>query len=284
MQNLSVEDTHFTESPLNINGNLIDFKIPKIMGILNITDDSFYEKSRIDSDVQLLTQAEKMLSEGATFLDLGAMSTRPNALKVVLNLEQKRIKQSVSSIKKEFPTALISIDTFRSEIAQCGIDEGASMINDISGFNFDSKLLEVVSRNKVAYVLMHSKGNLKTMHDSHLYENLTQEVINYFHEKVEILIQSGVYSIILDPGFGFSKNLEQNYELLNQMNRIKILERPILAGLSRKSMIYKKLGISPENSLNGTTALNAFALAEGASILRVHDVAPATEIIKLLYA
>lgn len=284
MQNLSVEDTHFSESQLKINGKLIDLKTPKIMGILNITDDSFYFKSRIESDVQLLKQAEKMLDEGATFLDLGAMSSRPNATQFTNETEKSRIASSVELILKEFPDALISVDTFRADVAQAGIDAGASIINDISGFSFDPKLLEVVARNKVAYILMHLQGNFETMHQVYSYQNVTKEVIQYFHEKIEILLKSGIHSIILDPGFGFSKNLEQNYQLLREMDRIQILERPVLVGISRKSMIYKKLGISAEEALNGTTALNSFALSKGASILRVHDVAPAKEIIDLLYA
>lgn len=284
MQNLSVEDTHFSESQLKINGKLIDLKTPKIMGILNITDDSFYFKSRIESDGQLLKQAEKMLSEGATFLDLGAMSSRPNAIQIDQKTEISRIASSVELILKEFPNTLISIDTFRADVAQAGIDAGASIINDISGFSFDPKLLEVIARNKVAYILMHLQGNFETMHQVYSYQNVTKEVIQYFHEKIEILLKSGIHSIILDPGFGFSKNLEQNYQLLRDMDRIQILERPVLVGISRKSMIYKKLGISAEEALNGTTALNSFALSKGASILRVHDVAPAKEIIDLLYS
>ncbi len=284
MQNLSVEDTHFSESQLKINGKLIDLKTPKIMGILNITDDSFYFKSRIESDGQLLKQAEKMLSEGATFLDLGAMSSRPNAIQIDHETEISRIASSVELILKEFPHALISIDTFRADVAQAGIDVGASIINDISGFSFDPKLLEVIARNKVAYILMHLQGSFETMHHAYCYQNVTKEVIQYFHEKIEILLKSGIHSIILDPGFGFSKNLEQNYQLLREMDRIQILERPVLVGISRKSMIYKKLGISAEEALNGTTALNSFALSKGASILRVHDVAPAKEIIALLYS
>lgn len=282
MRNLSVEDTYFKANQINVNGNLIDFTIPKIMGILNLTEDSFYQKSRFTSDLELLKQSEKMISEGATFLDLGAFSTRPNAKIIERTQEISRIATATKIILKEFPSTVISIDTFRSDVAQAGIDAGAGIINDISGFSFDPKMLETVTKNKIPYVLMHLHGTFETMHNTYSYSSISEEVINYFHEKIAILREHHIHDIILDPGFGFSKNLEQNYELFHRLEELLLLNRPLLVGISRKSMIYKKLGITAEESLNGTSALNAIAITKGASILRVHDVAPAMEIVKLL--
>ena len=282
MRNLRVEDTYFKANQINVNGNLIDFTVPKIMGILNLTEDSFYQNSRFASDLELLNQSEKMISEGATFLDLGAFSTRPNAKKVDIALEISRISSATQIILKEFPSTMVSIDTFRNDVAQAGIDAGAGIVNDISGFSFDPKMLETITRNKIPYVLMHVQGTFETMHNEYHYSSICAEVIDYFLEKISILKEHHLHDIILDPGFGFSKNIEQNYDLFRRLEQLLILNRPLLVGISRKSMIYKKLGISAEESLNGTCALNAIALTKGASILRVHDVAPAMEIVKLL--
>ena len=282
MRNLRVEDTYFKANQINVNGNLIDFTVPKIMGILNLTEDSFYQNSRFASDLELLNQSEKMISEGATFLDLGAFSTRPNAKKVDIALEISRISSATQIILKEFPSTMVSIDTFRNDVAQAGIDAGAGIVNDISGFSFDPKMLETITRNKIPYVLMHLQGTFETMHNEYHYSSICGEVMDYFLEKISILKEYHLHDIILDPGFGFSKNIEQNYGLFEQLEQLLILNRPLLVGISRKSMIYKKLGIAAEESLNGTTALNAIALTKGASILRVHDVAPAMEIVKLL--
>jgi len=282
MQNLSVEDTYFKANQINVNGKLIDFTVPKIMGIINITEDSFYSKSRYKTDLEILNQSEKMISEGATFLDLGAFSTRPISQIVDISQEIDRITTATKRILKEFPTTIISIDTFRGEVAQAGIDAGARIINDISGFSFDPKMLETVARNKVPYILMHLQGTFETMHNAYSYESIGGEVMDYFLEKISILKEHHLHDIILDPGFGFSKNSAQNYDLFHQLDSLRIMNRPLLVGVSRKSMIYKKLGITAEESLNGTTALNAIALAKGASILRVHDVAPAKQIIQLL--
>jgi len=282
MRKLSVEDTYFKVNSINVNGKLIDFSIPKVMGILNLTTDSFYQKSRLTTDKELLKQAEIMLFEGADILDLGALSTRPSATLIDISEEISTIEQATKTILKEFPETIISIDTFRNEVAHAGIDAGAGIINDISGFSFDPKMLETVARNKVPYILMHLKGTFETMHNSYSYTSILNEVLDYFLEKIALLKEHGINDIILDPGFGFSKDMTQNYELFEQLDLLHILERPLLVGISRKSMIYKKLGITAEESLNGTSALNAIALTKGASILRVHDVAPAVEIVKLL--
>lgn len=282
IQNLSVEDTYFKANQLNVNGNLIDLTVPKIMGILNITEDSFYVSSRLKSDLQLLKQAKKHLEEGATFLDIGAHSTRPGAQKVSLLDEISKITGALDQLLKEFPRATISVDTFQAEIAQSAVEHGAGMINDISGFNFDPKMLDVLSTVSIPYVLSHVKGSFETMHNPVEYQRLVPELLSYFQTKISLLTDRNVNDIIIDPGFGFSKSLEQNYELLEHLEQFQLLGRPLLAGLSRKSMIYKKLGITPEESLNGTTVLNTIALQKGAKILRVHDVAAAKEIIDLI--
>ncbi len=282
MQKLSVEDTYFKPNPINVNGKLIDFSIPKVMGILNVTDDSFYEGSRLSSDKDVLTRAKLMIEEGADFLDIGGFSTRPLAREVLIEEEKRKVSLAITAILEEFPSALISVDTFRSEVAQAAIDSGASIINDISGFNFDPEIVNTAARNNVPYVLMHLQGTLETMHKSYHYNSIINEVKSYFEEKIDYLLNKKVNDIILDPGFGFSKSLEQNYELFSQIESLKSFERPLLIGVSRKSMIYKRLNCSAEESLNGTIALNAIALTKGASILRVHDVKEAKSLIHLL--
>lgn len=265
----------------------MDFTIPEIMGILNVTEDSFYEGSRLKTDSELLTKAEQHLSEGALFLDLGGFSTRPGAIPVEEPVELLRVQSAVRQLKRTFPEAVISVDTFRGSVAQSAIDEGAAIVNDISGFRFDERLLEVIASNEVTYVLMHVEGTFDTMHrvsretvKSHD-SGIVERVGDYFTGKLAVLKEKGVSNIILDPGFGFSKTLEENYELLHGMDALQVFERPVLAGVSRKSMIYKKLGITPEESLNGTTVLNTVAVMKGAGILRVHDVKACREVIAL---
>ena len=262
----------------------MDFTVPKIMGILNVTEDSFFSESRLKSDSELLKMAEKHLSEGATFLDLGGFSTRPGAVDVDEQTEQLRIQSALKQLKNEFPDALISVDTFRGKVARTAIDEGASMINDISGFQFDDTLLDVLAVTKIPYVLMHVEGTFDTMHDITVSHDpdITERLTNYFEKKLTLLDEKGVKDVILDPGFGFSKTMDENYELLHRMDELHIFRKPLLVGISRKSMIYKKLGITPEESLNGTTALNTLAVLKGAGILRVHDVNACREIIDLL--
>lgn len=274
------KDTFFKPKHiLNVGGRIIDLAAPKVMGIVNLTPDSFYEGSRKQSDLEVLATAEKMLMDDADFLDLGAYSTRPDAEDISVDEEASRLLPAIQSLKKEFPKAILSVDTFRANIAEKAVNEGAHIINDISGGTLDERMFETIGKLNVPYVLMHTKGNPKTMNQLNQYDNLTQEIVSHLSERVAQLKAFGVKDIIVDPGFGFAKNIDQNYQLLNQMQRLKILGLPILAGLSRKSMIWKTLGITAGEALNGTTVLNTIALQNGASILRVHDVKEAKECI-----
>ena len=280
---MTAKDTFFkVKKTLNVGGKIIDLTQPKVMGILNITPDSFFSGSRLQSEKEILLQAEKMLSEGADFLDLGAYSSRVGATDISPEEEEKRLIPAIQIISKNFPEALLSVDTFRAAIAEKAIGSGAHIINDISGGNLDENMFKAVGKLNVPYILMHMKGTPQTMKDLNQYENMMQEISYYFSEKIEQLKSAGVKDIILDPGFGFAKNIEQNFKLLQHLEDFRILGFPVLAGLSRKSMIWRSLNISPEQALNGTTALNTIALANGASILRVHDVREAKECIKLL--
>lgn len=252
------------------------------MGILNVTPDSFYEGSRINSDKLIIQKASQMLEEGATILDIGGYSTRPNADDISIEEEINRVVPTIHSIKKEFPKAIISIDTFRSKVAREAVNAGADLINDVSGGNLDSQMFETVANLKVPYILMHMRGTPQTMKTLTDYENIIAEMMTYFHNKIMTLKNYGVEEIILDLGFGFAKTIEQNYFLLKNLAVFEQLELPILAGLSRKSMIYKRLDIPVSEALNGTTVLNTIALQNGAKILRVHDVKPAMEAIQLL--
>jgi len=274
--------TAFEKKTLNVGGRLIDFEIPKIMGILNITPDSFFEGSRVDSIQQALETAERMFNEGADFIDVGAYSSRPGASDVSESEEISRLLPIVKALIKEFPQALISVDTFRSKIAEAGILEGASIINDISAGDLDVNMIETVARLKVPYIIMHMKGTPQTMKGLAQYDNVVTDVMKYLFKKIEQLEQAGIADYVLDPGFGFAKTIEHNYELLNQFELFKSLGAPVLAGLSRKSMIWKVLGIENKDALNGTTVLNTIALMKGADILRVHDVKPAVEAVTLM--
>jgi dihydropteroate synthase len=271
-----------TNKTLNVKGQLIDLSTPKIMGILNVTPDSFFDGNRYTNLSQALRQAEKMIGEGATFIDVGGYSSRPGAIHISAEEEIQRVIPVVKAISFNFPQAFISIDTFRSPVARQAIQEGASIINDISGGELDDQMFKTVRELQTPYILMHTRGTPQTMAALNQYENLTKEVIDYFHPKIDRLQNGGVKDIIVDPGFGFAKSGEQNFELLNQLDLLKILGKPILAGLSRKSMIWKTLNITSEEALNGTTSLHTIALLKGASILRVHDVKEASEVIKLV--
>lgn len=266
---------------INCNGNLIDLTIPKVMGILNVTPNSFYDGGKYNDESQILKHAEKLLSEGADFIDIGAYSSKPNAEFVSEEQEIERILPIVNLVLKEFPKAIISIDTFRAKVAQVCIESGAAIINDISAGKLDEKMLETVAKFNVPYVMMHMKGNPNTMQSLTQYENIVKEMLFYFSERIAAARQFGINDIIIDPGFGFAKTLEQNYEVLQKSDYFKILELPMIIGISRKSMIYKTLATTPENALNGTTFLNAIALSKGANILRVHDVKEAVECVKL---
>ncbi len=282
---IACEDTfiHMKKS-LNCKGKLLDLSTPVIMGILNITPDSFYDGGQITGVDSALRLAESMLIEGALILDIGGQSTRPGAKSINSTEEWKRIGPSLISIKKHFPDAIISIDTFYSEVAKNAVEEGASIINDISAGEFDKGMFSFVLQRQVPYILMHMKGSPENMQENPQYENVVSEVLNYFINRVSHLKMMGLNDIIIDPGFGFGKTIENNFSLLKNLSLFQILDCPILAGVSRKSMITKTLNISPAEALNGTTALNAFALLNGASILRVHDVAEAMEANKLVIA
>ena len=267
---------------LNLKGELIDLSSPCVMGILNLTPDSFYSNSRISTIDLALKRAETCLEEGALFIDIGAYSSRPGADEISTDEELKRIVPVVAAISERFPEAKLSIDTFRARVARETIEAGAHIINDISGGTLDEGLFETVAALNVPYILMHMQGNPQTMQQDPVYENIGLEVVDYFAEKVNILKRLGVKDIILDPGFGFAKTIAHNYQLLNQLENLDLFELPVLVGFSRKSMIYNFLGITPETALNGTTVLNTLALQKGASILRVHDVSAAAECIALV--
>jgi dihydropteroate synthase len=270
------------KTTLNAKGKLIDLSSPTVMAILNITPDSFYDNSRVKSVDDALFRTEKFLQEGASFIDIGAYSSRPGADEISAAEELERIIPVIQAINQRFPEAILSIDTFRAEVALQGIQAGAHLINDISGGELDEAMFDTVAKLQVPYILMHMKGTPQTMHIEPHYDNVLLEVIDYFVKKVAALRALGVKDIILDPGFGFAKRREHSYELLNHMEDLKIFGLSILVGVSRKSMIHKSLNISPEEALNGTTVLNTIALLKGASILRVHDVQAAMECIKLL--
>ena len=267
---------------INCAGKLIDLSIPKIMGILNITPDSFYDGGRYNSDKKILDHVEKMIIDGAVFIDIGAYSSRPGGVDIDENEELKRIIPAIELVNKKFPEIIISIDTFRSKVAEACLNSGASIINDISASQLDEKMMETISKYNVPYIIMHMKGNPQNMMDKTNYDDMLQEMIKYFSKKINQAISYKINDIIIDPGFGFAKNIKQNYDLLNHLDLLKILDKPIMVGISRKSMIYKSLDSTPEEALNGTTVLNTVALIKGASILRVHDVKEANECIKLI--
>ena len=266
---------------INCKGQLIDLSTPKVMGILNVTPNSFYDGGKFTLSENGLSQVGKMLDEGATFIDIGAYSSKPNAEFVSEEEERSRILPVVQGILKQFPDALLSIDTFRSGIAAVCIENGAAIINDISAGNLDEKMMEVISKYNVPYIMMHMRGTPQTMQSLTNYENIVKEIVFYFSEKVSKARSLGINDLIIDPGFGFAKTLEQNYEVLRNLELFQILDLPILAGISRKSMVYKPLGVTANEALNGTTVLNTIALTKGATILRVHDVKEAMECVKL---
>jgi dihydropteroate synthase len=266
---------------INCKQNLIDLSTPKIMGILNVTPDSFYDGGKHKDKKALLLAIEHMLKEGATFIDIGAYSSRPNADFVSEEEELKRLLPIIEQLVKTFPDILISVDTFRSQVAKQAIVTGASLINDISAGHLDENMLQIVSELKVPYIMMHMRGNPQTMQQQTDYNDLINDIIFYFSERIEKARRLGINDLILDPGFGFAKTKNQNFELLNQLELFRILDIPILVGVSRKSMIYKTLDVTAQHALNGTTALHMVALQKGAKILRVHDVKEAVECIKL---
>jgi len=267
---------------LNIGGKLLDLSTPQVMGILNVTPDSFYSGSRVLQVEDAYMKAERMISEGASILDLGGHSTRPGADAVSEEEELKRVLPIVELIQKHFPNAIISIDTFRSTVARQAVAAGAHIVNDIAGGNLDPMMFETVAALNVPYILMHSRGTPQTMKELNHYENLVTDVLRELQAKIYQLQQLGVKDIVADMGFGFAKNADQNYVLLNELKAFQVLNVPLLIGVSRKSMIWRKLNITADQSLNGTTVLNTIALMNGANILRVHDVKEAVEAVKLV--
>jgi dihydropteroate synthase len=269
---------------INCNGDLIDLKTPRVMGILNQTPDSFYDGGRYGDATVMLRQVEQMLGEGASFIDIGGYSSRPGASEVTESEEINRVVPTIKAVLKAFPGTLISIDTFRSHVAQAAIDAGATMINDISGGDRDPEMYQVAARNQVPYILMHMRGTPKTMTQLTQYDNIVLEVAQEFAKKIKRIRTYGVNDLIIDPGFGFAKTMEQNYTLLNELDHLKLLNTPILVGVSRKSMIYRLLKINADQALNGTTSANTIALLNGANILRVHDVAAAMQAVQIVTA
>jgi dihydropteroate synthase len=266
---------------INCKGQLIDLSTPKVMGILNVTPNSFFDGGKYKNESDILFQTQKMLHEGATFIDIGAYSSKPNAELVSEDEELARITPVVNLILKEFPEALLSIDTFRGLIAKESIENGAALINDISAGHLDDSMLHTIAEYNVPYCMMHMRGTPNTMQSLTHYEDIVKEILFYFSERIHKARSLGINDLIIDPGFGFAKTLEQNYEVFRKLELFQILELPLLVGISRKSMIYKLLKTNVNEALNGTTALNTMALTKGASILRVHDVKEAMDCITL---
>lgn len=278
----SKDKAFYSKNTLNVNGNILDLSIPKIMGVLNVTDDSFYDGGKYLNAKAISLQAERLIEEGADILDIGGYSSRPGAVHIDESTEIERVKKGIKSIKDVGADLPISIDTFRSGIAREAIELGAGIINDISGGSLDTNMFQTISEYKVSYILMHMLGTPQNMTQNTSYENIIIEMVNYFSKKLKELTQFGIKDVIIDVGFGFAKTTLQNYHLLNHLKYFGILNTPLLAGISRKSMVYKVLQTEPDQALNGTTALHAVALLKGAKILRVHDVKEAKEVIGLI--
>ena len=266
---------------INCKGNLIDCNIPKVMGILNVTPNSFFDGGKYSDTEAILLQVEKMLQEGATFIDVGGYSSKPNAEFVSEQEELNRILPIVQLILNRFPETLLSIDTFRSSVAKACLENGAAMINDISAGKLDDKMLETIANFQVPYCMMHLRGTPETMQTQTNYDDIVKEMLFYFSERVAAARAFGINDLIIDPGFGFAKTTEQNFEVLQKLELFQTFELPILVGFSRKSMIYKTLNSNASEALNGTTVLNTLGLSKGAKILRVHDVKEAVECVKL---
>lgn len=266
---------------INIRGRLFDLSEPKVMGILNLTPDSFYDGGVHNEINKIEDHVNKMVNDGMDILDIGGYSSKPGAKNISVDEELSRVIPILKHIRKIFPDLVISIDTFRSKIAGTSLDEGADMINDISGGTLDKNMMSVVAKNNCPYILMHMQGNPQNMQNDPSYENVTLEIIQYLAQRIKIAHDNNIVDLIVDPGFGFGKTLEHNFEILNNLDKFNVLDTPILAGFSRKSMIYKTLKTSSEKALNGTSSLNTIALTKGAKILRVHDVKEAKECIIL---
>jgi len=269
---------------LNCKGRLLVIDKPLVMGIINATPDSFFGGSRFSAFDEIVAQAEKMMNDGADIIDIGGQSTRPGSELIPADEEIERVVPAIKTIAKKFPKTFISIDTFYSKVVTAAVDAGATIINDISAGSMDNKMIKTIAELKTPYLLMHMKGTPQTMQQNAVYENVTGEVLDFFITKTQELKNAGIIDIIIDPGFGFSKTIAQNFELLKNLSVFKMLDKPIMLGISRKSTIYKTLGVNADDALNGTTVLNTIGLMNGASILRVHDVKEAKEAVKLFSA
>ena len=268
---------------INVGGKLMDLSEPQVMGILNITPDSFYSESRKNTEEEIAGRVNAILAEGGSIIDVGAYSSRPGADNISAEEEKDRLRGALQILRRTAPEAVVSVDTFRADVARMCVEEyGVQIINDISGGQLDPQMFETVAALGVPYVLMHMKGNPQTMQQEPHYDDLLTEMLQYFGSKVQQLHELGVKDIILDPGFGFAKTMDHNYELMNRLQDLSVLELPLLVGVSRKSMIYKLLDSTPEGALNGTSVLNTLALLKGASILRVHDVKAAVEVVQIV--
>ena len=268
---------------INVGGKLMDLGEPQVMGILNVTPDSFYSASRKNTEQEISDRVQAILAEGGSMIDIGAYSSRPGADDVSAEEEMDRLRGGLKILRNIAPDAVVSVDTFRADVAKMCVEEfGVQIINDISGGELDDRMFDTVAALGVPYILMHMKGDPQTMQNGPHYDDLLAEMLRYFGTKVQQLHELGVKDVILDPGFGFAKTLEHNYELMNRMQDLQVLELPMLVGISRKSMIYRLLGTSPEEALNGTSVLNTLALLKGASILRVHDVKAAIEVVQIV--
>lgn len=260
---------------------MFEFNRPVVMGIINATPDSFFEGSRVNSAEAILSAATKMIKEGAEILDVGGYSSRPGAADVSITEECERVQNAIQIIRSQFPNILISVDTFRAKVAAAGFEAGANIVNDISGGKLDDKMFQTVAELNMPYIMMHMKGSPQTMSSETEYEHLVKDINYYFSEQIFQARQAGIKDIIIDPGFGFAKSIEQNFELMQKLDLLQLHDCPILVGISRKSMIYKSLGITAQEALNGTSVLNGYALEKGAMILRVHDVKEAVEAVQL---
>ena len=268
---------------INVNGRLMDLSEPQVMGILNVTPDSFYAGSRMETEKDIINRLHQITSEGASILDIGAYSSRPDAEHISTEEEMNRLRTGLDLVRKHQPEAVVSVDTFRADVAKMCVEEfGAAMINDISAGQLDAAMFGTIAQLGVPYIMMHMQGTPQNMQMNPHYDNLLKELFLYFAERVQKLRDLGAKDIIIDPGFGFGKTLEHNYELMNHLDEFRLFELPLLVGISRKSMIYKLLGTTPEEALNGTTVLNTLALMKGANILRVHDVKAAKEAVTLV--
>ena len=270
---------------INVKGRLLDLATPQVMGILNVTPDSFYSGSRMQTEEDIAARARQILDEGASIIDIGAYSSRPNAEHISAEEEMRRLRTGLEILNRNHPDAIISVDTFRADVAEeCVKEYGVAIINDIAAGEMDHRMFQTVADLGVPYIMMHMQGTPQSMQQAPHYDNVLKEVLYYFSEKVQKLRDLRAKDIIIDPGFGFGRTLEHNYELLDKMEEFQIFELPVLVGVSRKSMIYRLLGGGPEDALNGTSVVNTIALMKGADILRVHDVRAASEAVKIVAA